>query len=174
MLLTTDRPTRAHPPAAAPSPAAVRRFVLPLSTDDAAARRWPIATAASPDPVTLARLFDRTVRPAFPLARPRDAEYWYSRYVDVVGPPFHRFGSAASGAVIVRIGRVDGSLVLRLAELLPSTPAAWAGAADPAFVRLVGGALGWAAARGCVAAEHLCRSRRAGHLLAPLGFAERG
>jgi GNAT superfamily N-acetyltransferase len=144
-------------------------------------RPWPIGILPTPDAQALSDLFGRTVRPAFRFTQVRDADFWSWRYIENTGYRYHRFGEGMSGAVVARVEPVHapdrpdvhGLRVLRLIELLPSTPAAWDGPADDRFSALLGNVLGWAKTQGCVAADFQCASSRAGHLLRPLGFGDR-
>jgi GNAT superfamily N-acetyltransferase len=153
-----------------------------LAVGNLVTRDWPARILPTPDVRALSDLFDRSIRPAFRFAQRRDAGFWWWRYVENVGFRYHRFGDAASGAVVARVEQVHaparpdihGLRVLRLIELIPSTPAAWAGEPDRPFTHLLAGVLGWAAAQGCVAADFQCASSRARHLLRPLGFGDRG
>ena len=166
----------------------LHRYVLPLQDDGFArlvvgpasvvAVRDPPRPLPTPDARTLAGLFDRSVRPAFRFTQARGPDFWSWRYAGNVGFEYHRFGDDEAGAAVARVEPVHacdrpdvhGLRVLRLVERPPSTAAAWDGQADAPLTALLAGVLGWAAARGCVAADFQCASSRAAHLLDPLGF----
>lgn len=86
----------------------------------------------------------------------RSCELYRVRYSESVGFEYLMWRAADDGpAVIGRLEPVfDHPLsVLRLIELLPSDPAGWTGGGDEPLATLVGRALAWGAAQGCVAAD---------------------
>jgi len=126
-----------------------------------------------PDALTLARLYEHCIRPAFRFSQVRDADFWQWRYIDNIGFRYYRFGDRSRGAVIARLESVvapqcqpiDGLMVLRLIEILPPRRDDWDGVRD-----LVAGVISWAMSQGCVAADYQCVSSRPGQMLEKVGF----
>ena len=135
-----------------------------LSTLDAPA----LAPDPEPDPAALEALWKASGETVGVFAIHRVADYWQWRYLDHPEFEYLFFGDPTSQGVVV--GRIeqcrpkgaDGPVrsVLRVIEVVPRALDGWEGRPDPAIVTVLRGALAWARAEGCCAADYRNAYRR--------------
>ncbi len=103
----------------------------------------------------------------------RSRRFWQTRYLDAVGFQYRFWGDPHTGPVLV--GRIEpvherDTAVFRLIELLPTAAEGWYTQRDDALLYWIRGALAWAAAQGCVAADYQVAGNLLQDTLTAVGF----